>query len=228
MSRSCDQSGLWVVPVCAVIGQPWRRQSSNIQRAAVKLSLKKSEAVLCSLSELFVRKSSSLIDFLPLLLHLNDDVTLFTVPVLDFGRRPRRTSVVCETFSIMRLKGLTGSLYQPQIIRHVCLSRKSQTNQRNEGFSPLSLTCSVTELWCKNTCLNPTRWSLQVTVENALLLWNYITQQPLYSRVLISWAVCCDLVCDWSHECESDFIMINMVQFSLWCFSFMYMSVMTL
>lgn len=68
-----------------------------------------------------------------------------------FGRRPRRTSVVCETFSIMRLKGLTGSLYQPQIIRHVCLSRKSQTNQRNEGFSPLSLTCSVTELWCKNT-----------------------------------------------------------------------------
>lgn len=145
-----------------------------------------------------------------------------------FGRRPRRTSVVCETFSIMRLKGLTGSLYQPQIIRHVCLSRKSQTNQRNEGFSPQSLTCSVTELWCKNTCLNPTRWSLQVTVENALLLWNYITQQPLYSRVLISWAVCCDLVCDWSHECESDIIMINMVQFSLWCFSFMYMSVMTL
>lgn len=151
MSRSCDQSGLWVVPVCAVIGQRWRRQSSNIQRATVKLSLKKSEAVLYSLSELFMRKSSSLIDFLPLLLHLNDDVTLFTVPVLDFGQRPRRTSVVCETFSIMRLKGLTGSLYQPQIIRHVRLSRKSQTNQRNERFSPLSLTCSVTELWCKNT-----------------------------------------------------------------------------
>lgn len=117
----------------------------------MKLSLKKSEAVLYSLSELFMRKSSSLIDFLPLLLHLNDDVTLFTVPVLDFGQRPRRTSVVCETFSIMRLKGLTGSLYQPQIIRHVRLSRKSQTNQRNERFSPLSLMCSVTELWCKNT-----------------------------------------------------------------------------